>query len=128
MPLGPAIRKACGTRPERKAASSAASASAWPNKAVVARGCGASSVSSSSLAGLIADRSRRHVFNDAPRGRRLKPRFHRVPNFFGDRFLGSARIDDDAARQLFGGDGEKSGAQLLVKFQIFRLEPVGHGS
>src|ERR1700686_3305662 len=107
MPLGPAIRKACGMRPLRYAASSAASALAWPNNTAVERGCGASV--SSLACGLMTRVSRDQAFPHRHMLRercccRLELGRHGVPNVLGDLHSRHAGIDNDATLRLVGGE------------------------
>ena len=62
--------------------------SSWPNRTVVARGCGARRSRRLVVCRAVLTTHRLHddrVFDDAPDGRRLEPRFHRIPNCFARR-------------------------------------------
>jgi hypothetical protein len=69
---------------------------------------------------------RGHVGGDTPG--RFEPGFHRVPDFPCHRLLGSAGIDDEAAAWLLGRDRKIGVAQLPVKLDILRFEPIGRGA
>src|SRR5581483_3741528 len=109
------------------------SATWWPNSAVVARGCGAASSSSSacrlmrqsSCRETLPYRSWGQILVDHGRRRRIEPRVDHLPDPRRNFLLLNAGVDDDAPPRLRLGERQIGAAQLFVKVELFGLEPIG---